>query len=129
MTSAACALPWIWEACAAPGVGENTTVGPAGAGPIWSLVGLTTCTGRWASRRHARWFFIFTGLSTRPRLASLEDPAGVVGWTLTAPHPVKASAANATAVSTLLSRMRGTKVEDHCDRASVRRPQRTASQA
>src|SRR5579885_3592038 len=70
-----------------------------------------------------------SGLSTRPRLASVDEPAGVLGWTLTAPQPLRASAANAIAVNALLEGMRQTKVEDDCDRAPVRRSQRTPPQA
>src|SRR6516164_9141748 len=59
------------------------------------------------------------GLSTLPRLTSLGEPAGPVGWTLTAPQPVAASAARATgrarqrAVRSFSEGMRPTKVEDH----------------
>src|ERR1700759_1143662 len=73
---------------------------------------------------HSRWLRTsVSGLSTRPRLASVDDPAGVVGCTLTAPHPVSASAPRTTAstvpaagrrtVGGFLGNMRRTKVEDH----------------
>ena len=42
ITSAPCAFPSICWAWAAPAVGVNTTVGPDGAAPIWSFVGLRT---------------------------------------------------------------------------------------
>ena len=44
-----------------------------------------------------------SGLSILPRLASVVDPAGVVGWTLTAPP----QPATATAVSTSPAPARG----------------------
>ena len=38
-----------------------------------------------------------SGLSTLPRLASFVEPAAAVGWTLTAPQPVSASASATSA--------------------------------
>ena len=40
-----------------------------------------------------------SGLSTWPRLASVDDPAGAVGCTWTAPHPARARAAIANATA------------------------------